>query len=105
MRLLYRPRAKSVQVEPHVPLRLAEPVLRPRFARTGGLGTSPTMGEENNARTYTFLPRRGGGGPKGRRGESLNLIRSRGAAGKNGFTTKTTTGARIFVAREARNIF
>jgi hypothetical protein len=30
----------------HVPLRLAEPVLRPRFARTGGLGTSPTLGEE-----------------------------------------------------------
>jgi hypothetical protein len=48
------------------------------------------MGEENNGRAFSFLPQRGGGGPKGRRGESLNLIGRRGAAGKKWFTTKNT---------------
>ncbi len=32
-----------------IPLRLAEFILGPRFARTRGLGTSPTLGEENNS--------------------------------------------------------
>jgi hypothetical protein len=50
-------RARRARRSPH---RLAEFILRPRLARTGGLGTphqvrgrlSPTTGEERNAQVY-----------------------------------------------------